>query len=103
MVRQWKQFFHSRKSSETPISGPDYVQLAAAYGLKAIRVTKREEAAEAVHRAMEEEGTVISDFVIESAGSVYPMVAPGSALTNTIAETGDNAVPDGSKSAYQSA
>ena len=94
MVRQWQQFFHSRNYSETPISGPDYVQLAAAYGLKGIRVTKREEVAEAVHQAMEEEGTVIIDFVIESEANVYPMVAPGSAITNMIEETEENAGHD---------
>jgi acetolactate synthase-1/2/3 large subunit len=33
MVRQWQQFFHSRNYSETPITGPDYVKLADAYGL----------------------------------------------------------------------
>ena len=94
MVRQWQQFFHSRNYSETPISGPDYVQLAAAYGLKGMRVTKREEVAEAVHQAMEEEGTVIIDFVIESEANVYPMVAPGSAITNMIEETEENAGHD---------
>lgn len=94
MVRQWQQFFHSRNYSETPISGPDYVQLAAAYGLKGIRVTKREEVAEAVHKAMEEEGTVIIDFVIDSEANVYPMVAPGSAITNMIEETEENAGHD---------
>ena len=33
MVRQWQQFFHNRRYSETPITGPDYEQLTAAYGL----------------------------------------------------------------------
>jgi len=94
MVRQWQQFFHSRNYSETPISGPDYVQLAAAYGLKGMRVTKREEVAEAVHQAMQEEGTVIIDFVIESEANVYPMVAPGSAITNMIEETEESAGHD---------
>jgi acetolactate synthase-1/2/3 large subunit len=87
MVRQWQQFFHSRNYSETPITGPDYIQLAAAYGLKGMRITKREEVAGAVHRAMETEGTVIIDFVIESEANVFPMVAPGSAITSMIEET----------------
>jgi acetolactate synthase-1/2/3 large subunit len=86
MVRQWQQFFHSRNYSETPITGPDYVQLAAAYGLTGIRVTHRGEVEAAVQRAMEIEGTVIIDFVIESEANVYPMVAPGSAITSMIEE-----------------
>jgi acetolactate synthase I/II/III large subunit len=89
MVRQWQQFFHSRNYSETPITGPDYVQLAAAYGLTGIRVTRRDEVEAAIQRAMEIEGSVIIDFVIESEANVYPMVAPGAAITNMIEETAE--------------
>jgi len=87
MVRQWQQFFHSRNYSETPITGPDYTLLAAAYGLTGMRITKRADVAAAVHQAMETEGTVIIDFVIEPESNVYPMVAPGSAITSMIEET----------------
>lgn len=87
MVRQWQQFFHSRNYSETPITGPDYVKLADAYGLKGMRITRREDVAAAIHEAMETPGTVIIDFVIEPESNVYPMVAPGSAITTMIEET----------------
>jgi len=89
MVRQWQQFFHSRNYSETPITGPDYTMLAAAYGLTGMRITKRADVAAAVHQAMETEGTVIIDFVIEPESNVYPMVAPGSAITSMIEETAE--------------
>ncbi len=87
MVRQWQQFFHSRNYSETPMTGPDYTLLAAAYGLTGIRVTRRDEVEGAIKRAMETEGTVIIDFVIEAETNVYPMVPPGSAITSMIEET----------------
>ena len=86
MVRQWQHFFHNGNYSETPITGPDYIKLAEAYGLTGMRVTKREEVEEAVRKAMDTEGTVIIDFVIESEANVYPMVAPGAAITNMIEE-----------------
>ncbi len=89
MVRQWQQFFHSRNYSETPITGPNYTMLAAAYGLTGMRITKRADVAAAVHQAMETEGTVIIDFVIEPESNVYPMVAPGSAITSMIEETAE--------------
>ena len=89
MVRQWQQFFHSRNYSETPITGPDYTKLADAYGLTGMCITRREDVAAAIHRAMEIEGTVIIDFVIEPESNVYPMVAPGSAITNMIEETAE--------------
>ncbi len=65
------------------------MQLAAAYGLTGIRVTRRDEVEAAVQRAMEIEGSVIIDFVIESEANVYPMVAPGSAITSMIEETAE--------------
>ncbi len=87
MVRQWQQFFHNRNYSETPMTGPDYVKLADAYGLKGLRITRREDVADAVREAMESDETVIIDFVIEAENNVYPMVAPGSAITSMIEET----------------
>jgi acetolactate synthase I/II/III large subunit len=89
MVRQWQQFFHSRNYSETPITGPDYVKLADAYGHTGMRVTRREDVADAIRRAMQIEGTVIIDFSIESESNVYPMVAPGSPITTMIQDTGE--------------
>jgi acetolactate synthase-1/2/3 large subunit len=89
MVRQWQQFFHSGNYSETPITGPDYVQLAAAYGLTGICVTRREDVSAAIQQAMQIEGTVILNFIIEPEANVYPMVAPGSAITSMIEETAE--------------
>lgn len=89
MVRQWQQFFHAGNYSETPITGPDYVQLAAAYGLTGICVTRREDVSAAIQRAMRIEGTVILNFIIEPEANVYPMVAPGSAITSMIEETAE--------------
>ncbi|MGH2506622.1 MAG: biosynthetic-type acetolactate synthase large subunit [Ktedonobacteraceae bacterium] len=87
MVRQWQQFFHNRNYSETPITGPDYVKLAEAYGLKGMRITRRADVADAIRAAMESEETIIIDFVIEAESNVYPMVAPGAAITTMIEET----------------
>ena len=87
MVRQWQHFFHNHNYSETPITGPDYVKLADAYGLTGMQITRRADVRAAVRKAMQTDGTVIIDFVIESEANVYPMVAPGSAITNMIEET----------------
>nr|BBH95477.1 acetolactate synthase [Thermogemmatispora argillosa] len=86
MVRQWQEFFHQRNYSETPISSPDYVKLAEAYGLTGMRVERREDVQAAVRKAMETPGTVIIDFAIEAEANVYPMVPPGAAITDMIIE-----------------
>jgi acetolactate synthase-1/2/3 large subunit len=51
-----------------------------------MRITRREDVSAAIHKAVETEGTVIIDFVIEPESNVYPMVAPGSGITNMIEE-----------------
>jgi acetolactate synthase-1/2/3 large subunit len=84
MVRQWQQFFHQRNYSETRITGPDYVKLAAAYGMAGFQVLHAADIAPTVERAMTIDGPVLIDFVIEQEANVYPMVGPGQANTNMI-------------------
>ena len=43
MVRQWQEFFYERRYAATPLVNPDFVKLAEAFGLKAMRVTARGE------------------------------------------------------------
>ena len=38
MVRQWQEFFYERRYAATPLSSPDFVKLAEAYGLRGMRV-----------------------------------------------------------------
>ena len=45
MVRQWQEFFYERRYAATPMLSPDFVKLAEAYGLKALRVTERAQVA----------------------------------------------------------
>lgn len=84
MVRQWQQFFYDRRYSATPIGGPDFAALAAAHGLRGLRVDRRGDVERAVHAAREDPGTAILDFRVEQEDSVYPMVASGAALDDMI-------------------
>ena len=56
MVRQWQQFFHNRRYSETPITGPDYEQLTAAYGLAGRTVREGDDVEAAVRWARSRTG-----------------------------------------------
>lgn len=80
MVRQWQELFYGRRYVATPLSGPDFVKVADAYGIQALRVTHKEEVVPAIERAMEHQGPFIIDFVIEPEENVYPMVPPGAAI-----------------------
>ena len=41
MVRQWQEFFYERRYAATPLVSPDFVKLAEAFGIRAMRVDQR--------------------------------------------------------------
>jgi acetolactate synthase I/II/III large subunit len=91
MVRQWQQFFHARNYSHTPISAPDFVKLAEAYGIAGLRAEQPEEVQAVIDRARAIDGPVVMDFRINPEENVYPMVPPGGANSQMI-ETEPGAV-----------
>lgn len=84
MVRQWQGRLYNNHYSETCISGPDFVKLAEAYGATGFRVTKEEDIEPVMQKAMEIDGPVFIDFVVESLESVYPWVLAGDAIDNVL-------------------
>ena len=86
MVRQWQELFYRKRYVATPLSGPDFVKIAEAYGFPGLRVKHKEEVVPAIEKAMEEPGPFLIDFVIEPEENVYPMVPPGAALAEVIEE-----------------
>ena len=88
MVRQWQQFFHNRRYSETPITGPDYEQLTAAYGLSGRTISEGDDVGEAVKWAQEQEGCTFLDFHIDPEANVYPMIPSGMSVNEMIEEDG---------------
>jgi len=86
MVRQWQGMFYNRRYVATPLSGPDFVTVARAYGIAGLKVTKREGVVPAIERAMDEDGPFLIDFVVEPEEDVYPMVPPGAALAQALEE-----------------
>ena len=80
MVRQWQDLFYKRRYVATPLSGPDFVKLAEAYGIPGLKVKRKEEVAPVIKQAMEHEGSFVIDFVVEPEENVYPMVPPGKAI-----------------------
>jgi len=84
MVRQWQELFYGRRYVATPLSGPDFVKIAEAYGIPGLRVKHKEEVVPAIERAMAEQGPFLIDFIVEPEENVYPMVLPGAALTEVL-------------------
>jgi acetolactate synthase-1/2/3 large subunit len=84
MVRQWQQFFHGRRYSATPIWSPDYVKLAAAYGIFGRRVERGDQVDRAVREANAQPGPALVEFMIEQEANVFPMIPPGASLSEPI-------------------
>ena len=84
MVRQWQEFFYERRYAATPISGPDFVKLAEAFGLWARAVNRRADVVDAVNSARRQSRAALIDFQVEQEDTVYPMVPAGADLHKMI-------------------
>ncbi|PKB77853.1 MAG: acetolactate synthase, large subunit, biosynthetic type [SAR202 cluster bacterium Io17-Chloro-G9] len=84
MVRQWQEMFFENHLKDVPIPGPNYVDLAGAFGVPALRVTDREEVLPALRRAQAHDGPFLIEFVVDPNTNLYPMVPPGGSLADTI-------------------
>jgi len=84
MVRQWQELFYRRHYVHTRLSGPDFVKVAEAYGLPALRVKDKREVTSAIEKAMEHQGPFLIDFVVEPEENVFPIVPPGATLVQAI-------------------
>jgi acetolactate synthase-1/2/3 large subunit len=84
MVRQWQEFFYDKRYAATPLSGPDFVKLAEAFGAWASAVTRRAEVIGAVTAARRHPKTAVIDFRVEQEDTVYPMVPAGADLHKMI-------------------
>lgn len=84
MVRQWQEIFYEERYHATPMFNPDFVKLAEAFGIPAMRVTHREQIEESVKFAHSHQGPVLIEYVVEKEDIVYPMVPAGAALNNMI-------------------
>jgi acetolactate synthase-1/2/3 large subunit len=86
MPRQWQELLYEKRYVASQLSGPDYVKLAEAYGIPALKVKYKEEVVPAIEQAMREQGPFLIDFVVEPGENVYPMVPPGASLAEVMEE-----------------
>ncbi|MBC8535863.1 biosynthetic-type acetolactate synthase large subunit [Feifania hominis] len=85
MVRQWQTLFYEGHYSSTTLSdGVDFVKIARGFGCEALAVTKREEVGPALRRAIASKRPFVLDCQIGMDDSVWPMVAPGAAISDII-------------------
>jgi len=87
MVRQWQNLFYGQRYSATVLNDAvDFVKLAEAMGAVGIRVTTQEEFKNAFKEAMTLGRPVLIDCIIDKDDKVWPMVAPGAAISEAFDE-----------------
>ena len=81
MVRQWQTLFYGKRYSSTVLNDAvDFVKVSEGLGAKAYRVTTKEELQDALQKALEENGPVVLDCIIDSDDKVFPMAGPGAPI-----------------------
>ena len=82
MVRQWQDLFYDERYSATVLrDAVDFVKLAEAMGAEGMRAVSQEEFKEAFSKALTLNRPVVIDCQIDSDDKVWPMVAPGAAIS----------------------
>ena len=86
MVRQWQEFFHGNRYSESYMDAlPYYVRLAEAYGHVGMRIEKPADVEPALREALKRKNDLVfMDFITDQTENVFPMVPGGKGLSEMI-------------------
>ena len=82
MVRQWQQLFFDKRYASTEMINPDFVKIAEGYYIKARKVTKRKELAEAVEEMMKSKEAYFLEVCVEKEDNVFPMIPSGASVSD---------------------
>ncbi len=85
MVRQWQSLFFDGRHSETILDdNPDFVALAAAFGIPGKTITKKEEVESALEEMLASKTAYMLHVLISEEENVWPLVPPGAANQDMI-------------------
>ena len=86
MVRQWQEFFHGNRYSESYMNAlPDFVRLAEGYGHRGVLIEKPADVEPALRDAFKrKDELVFLDFITDQTENVYPMVPGGKGISEMI-------------------
>ena len=85
MVRQWQEQFYDHNYSHVDLhAAPDFVKLAEAYRLPALRATKVSEVTSTLKEGLNHPGPVLMEIQVAREENVFPIVPAGAALKDMI-------------------
>ena len=82
IVRQWQQLFFDKRYASTEMVNPNFVAIAEGYYIKARKVTKREDLAEAVAEMMQSKEAYFLEVCVEKEDNVFPMIPSGASVSD---------------------
>ncbi len=77
MVRQWQELFFEERYSFTEMHNPDFIKIAEAYGIRARKLTERQDLSEAIAEMLASKEAYLLEAVVEKEDNVFPMIPPG--------------------------
>jgi acetolactate synthase-1/2/3 large subunit len=81
MVRQWQELFNDRRYSFVDIESPDFVAVAAAYGIAGKSISDRAGLPSALKQMMATKGAFLLEVVVTRENNVFPMVPQGCSVS----------------------
>ena len=84
MVRQWQEMFHQERYSYSAIWSPDFVKLAEAYGIPAVRTGNSAELDGVIGRAVQQPGPVLVEVQQVVGENCWPIVPAGKGLEDMV-------------------
>ncbi len=82
MVRQWQELFFDRRYASTVMVNPNFVKIAEGYGIKANRVSKRENLSSAIAELIASKESYFLEVNVEKEGNVFPMIPTGATVSD---------------------
>lgn len=83
-VRQWQAMFFNKRYSFTPMMNPDYMQIAAAYGIAGRRIMDRAELEDGIREMLDADGPFLLEVCVIEEGNVLPMTPPGYSVNHML-------------------
>jgi acetolactate synthase-1/2/3 large subunit len=86
MVRQWQNLFYDNRLSGVDLEGnPDFVKLAAAYGIEGFHLRRNADIDKILVRALKyDAGPCLIHAECEKEDNVFPMIPAGAAVSEMI-------------------
>jgi acetolactate synthase-1/2/3 large subunit len=87
MVRQWQDLFFDKRYAATEMENPDFVEIAKGYGIPGKRVAARSDLEAALDEMLSSPSAYLLEVTIEKEGNIFPMIAPGKAVSEVMLES----------------